>query len=70
MERIRVKSSNICSIGYDSNNSLLEIEFMNGSIYHFYGIHRNIFDGLMNAQSHGRYFASMIKNEYRYRRIE
>ena len=33
MERIRVRSSNIASIGYDNNTQVLEVEFKTASVY-------------------------------------
>ena len=35
MKRVSVQSSNICSIGYDENQSILQVEFNNGSIYNY-----------------------------------
>jgi hypothetical protein len=32
MTRVPVSSSNIASVGYDSENKILEIEFVNGNI--------------------------------------
>ena len=63
MERTAVQSSNIISIGYDSNSSTLELEFKNG-IYQYFGVPQNIFDDLMNAGSKGSYFLQNIKNTY------
>lgn len=65
MERIPVSSSNIASIGYDHSNQILEVEFNNGRIYHYYSIPRHQYDNLMNAASHGKYLASEIIGTYR-----
>lgn len=70
MERQYVSSSNIASIGYDANNMVLEVEFLNGSIYQYYDVPQIIYDGLMAADSHGKYLAAYIKKGgYRYTRI-
>lgn len=70
MKRQYVSSSNIASIGYDADNMVLEVEFLNGSIYQYYDVPQIIYDGLMAADSHGKYLAAYIKKGgYRYTRI-
>lgn len=59
--RNSVESSNIKSIGYDSENEILEIEFNLGVVYQYFGVPQNEYDTLMNADSHGRYFDRNIK---------
>lgn len=61
MERQYVSSSNIASIGYDPDNMVLEIEFLNGAVYQYYGVPQSIYDGLMAADSHGKFLADYIK---------
>ena len=69
MQRTAVKSSNIASIGYDSDTQTLEIEFMNGSIYQYFDVPRSQYEALMGAGSLGEYFNSNIKGYYRYARL-
>ena len=69
MDRTQVNSSNIASIGYDSHNHILEVEFHNGSIYHYLNVPASIYDELMEANSHGKYLNSMIKGTYQYQRV-
>jgi hypothetical protein len=38
MNRQRVESSNIAAIGYESASATLEVEFMNGTLYEYYGV--------------------------------
>lgn len=66
MQRHSVSSSNISSIGYE--NGILEIEFHGNRIYQ-YNVPQSVYDGLMSASSHGKYFAEHIKNFYRPIRI-
>ena len=42
MERIRVKSGTIRSIGYDESTKILEIEFQQGGIYRYFGLKKNL----------------------------
>ena len=68
MFRHPVISSNIASIGYE--NSTLEVEFTNGSIYHYFNIPMNVYQGLMSASSHGQYLDLHIKKAgYSYTQI-
>lgn len=69
MERAPVESSNIVSIGYDSDNETLEIEFLNGSIYQYYDVPEYVFQELMSASSHGSYLAANIKGTYSYSKV-
>jgi hypothetical protein len=69
MIRKPVISSNLSSVGYDSETNTLEIEFNNFTIYQFFGVPESIYKGLINAISHGKYFHAQIKNIYQYRKI-
>jgi len=55
MNRRNVQSSNIASIGYDSQKQILEVEFHQGSIYRYYDVPEIVYNGLMSATSHGQY---------------
>ncbi|WP_300579095.1 KTSC domain-containing protein [Phenylobacterium sp.] len=69
MERQSVKSSNLKSIGYDAADETLEVEFKNGTVYHYYNVPHSIHESLMSATSHGSYLNDHVKNRYKYRRI-
>lgn len=70
MTRQRVSSSNIASIGYDAVQSILEVEFLNGAVYRYYDVPEVVYNGLMAADSHGKYFNAYIKwGPYRYEKI-
>lgn len=69
MKREHVKSSNIESIGYDSNSQTLEIAFLNSSVYQYFDVPERIFEELMGADSQGKYLASNIKGYYRYSKV-
>ena len=69
MERQRVSSSNIVSIGYDSSTSVLEIEFHGGRVYQYYDVPEEEYDSLMDASSHGKYLNKHIKGKYGYSEI-
>ena len=64
MERVPLSSSNLQSVGYDSETGILEIEFKTGSIYQYSGVPTDEYLSMMNAPSQGRYFNANIKNRY------
>lgn len=61
MERQPVSSSDLLSVGYEEESQILEIEFLKGGIYQYYGVPIDIYNGLMNAGSKGSYFHQNIK---------
>ncbi len=67
--RISVKSSNITSIGYDEDSGTLEMEFHGGAVYQYFDVPFIVYDGLMEADSHGKYLAKHIKGQYRFVRV-
>ncbi len=66
MERTPVISSNIAAIGYNEDNQVLEIEFNNGSVYQYSDVPSSERDGIMSAESKGRYFHANIRERYPY----
>ena len=69
MKRQSVESSNLASIGYDAENEILEIEFNHGGVYQYFDVSENVYEELMNADSHGRYFIHNIKDDYDYQKM-
>lgn len=66
MERIPVTSTNICSVGYDTDNQLFEVEFNSGAVYQYTNVPLGEYEGLLNSDSKGKYFNANIKNRYSY----
>jgi hypothetical protein len=64
VERIHVNSSTIRSIGYDARSAILEIEFQSGTIYHYTGVPCDVYNGMMTADSKGRYFNAHIRDRF------
>lgn len=70
MNRTPVSSSNLAAIGYDADQHILEVEFVNGSVYQYSNVPIHIYQGLMNADSHGIYFNAYVKKAgYSYQEI-
>jgi hypothetical protein len=66
---IEVESSNLSGVDYDDWSGTLTIAFHGGRVYRYFGVPYSIFDGLMSAESHGKYFHAHIRDKYRFRRI-
>ena len=69
MDRVPVSSSNLAAVGYDPANVTLEVEFLNGALYQYFDVPAHEHQGLMQAPSHGKYFAANIRNTYQYARL-
>ena len=69
MERTRVSSSNIRSIGYDPEDETLEVEFVNGGIYQYFGVPQQLYERFMAASSKGQFFSAHIRDKFRTKKI-
>jgi len=68
MIRRHVVSSNVASIGYE--NGILEVEFNDGSVYHYFGATEGLFYEFLNAPSKGQFVHYVLKkHNYPYRRV-
>ena len=56
-------SSSIIHADYFEDKNTMEIKFTNGGTYHYPDCHKSHFDGLIAAESPGKYFHSMIRNK-------
>ena len=68
MQRHHLRSGVLASAGYDEDARTLEIEFTSGSVYRYYEVPPDVYDGLRAAESHGEYFSHHIRDEYPYER--
>ena len=69
MEMTNVDSSNVESVGYDENSSTLQVEFKNGGMYQYFDVPEDVFIGLRDADSVGKYLNANIKGTYRYSKV-
>lgn len=78
MNRLPVESSNIASVGYDSDTRTLEVEFRGGKtkpsrIYQYYDVPFYVYNDLLNGgfTSTGRYFnEAIVKGGYKYQEVK
>jgi hypothetical protein len=64
-----VESSNIAAIDYEDSIDRLRVYFHSGYAYDYFGVPKNIVNGLMTASSVGRYFHQNIRNKYDYQQV-
>lgn len=67
MNRRPVDSNIIKSVGYDSNNMILEIEFKTDKVYQYYSVPVHVYTELMQSTSIGTYFSRNVKNSFTYK---
>lgn len=70
MELIPVTSSNVSAIGYDADTQTLGIKFSSGTVYHYAGVPKDVYDDFVNAESIGRFFAMNIRSHYEHAKVE
>ena len=68
MYREPVVSSNVAAIGYDPDEEILEVEFLNRSIYWYYDVPEEVYGDFMMASSKGKYMWDHIRDIYEYER--
>lgn len=67
IEMIPIVSSNIESYGYDPENKLLKIKFVNSeSVYCYDDVQEATAEGFRHSGSPGQYFRVNIKGVYRF----
>ena len=70
MERKKVSSSQIRSVGYDASAQLLEVELSDGSIWQYSKVPGEVQRRFMAAQSMVSYYRDNIEEDYSRRRIK
>lgn len=63
MQRNKVESSNILSIGWENNT--MEVEFKSGDIYSYSDIPESEYKTFLNQKSKGAYLATVISKKYK-----
>ena len=64
-----VASTNLQSVGYDQGTQTLEVQFVSGRVYQYYGVPENMHTLLMQARSKGQFFNTNIRNSFPFSRV-
>ena len=66
----RLTSSNLAAAKYEPEDMALFVVFTNGGHYLYSGVPQDVYDGLIEAESAGRYFHREIRNNYPAMKVE
>ena len=66
---LAVDSSLLASVFYQGSESVLQLEFRDGAIYHYFDVPLDVYDYLIAADSKGAYFNSRIRGRFRHLRL-
>lgn len=67
----KVSSSNVDSVGYEEEKSILGVIFKNGSEYHYFNVPKNVYEKLLKSSSIGKFLNTLIKEKgYKYIKIK
>jgi hypothetical protein len=70
MDRRKVSSSSIRSVGYDERNRVLEVEFNDGRINQYSGVSAEVHRRLMSAPSIVSYFRDNLEEAFTAKRVK
>jgi YD repeat-containing protein len=70
MERKKVNSSSIRSVGYDERSRVLEVEFNDGRINQYTGLSPEVHRRLMSAPSIVSYFRDNVEESFPAKRVK
>jgi hypothetical protein len=66
---VRATSTLLATLAYDAVESILQIEFCDGSIYCYFAVPEAVYHDLLTAESLGSHFNRQIRTCYRYARL-
>jgi len=69
MQRKRVNSSKLRSVGYDEASKTLEVEMSNGQVTQYVGVYPEVYRRFMAAPNPTAFFDDKIDEEYTGRRV-
>ena len=69
MQRKRVNSSKVRSVGYEEATKTLEVEMSNGQVFQYTGVYPEVYRRFMAAPNPTSFFDDKIAEEYTAKRI-
>jgi len=69
MERKRVNSPKVRSIGYDEKRQTLEVELSDGQVYQYVKVYPEVYRQFMAAPNPSSFYDDKIAEEYTGRRV-
>ena len=69
MQRKRVNSSKVRSVGYDEKSQVLEVELSNGQVYQYVKVYPEVYRQFMAAPNPTTFYDDKIAEDYTGRRV-
>ena len=69
MERKRVNSSKVRSVGYDEKRQTLEVELTNGQVFQYVKVYPEVYRRFMAAPNPTSFYDDKIAEDYTGRRV-
>jgi hypothetical protein len=70
MKPVVVESTTLITVAYDADHMILQLEFRDQTIYHYFGVPVDLYRGLLAAPSKGHYFNQRIRDRFPYFRLQ
>lgn len=70
MEKVPVQSKGIDWIAYDEAAQMLYVHFGSSRTYRYFDVPPEVYDWLLRAPSKGKFVNRLVKDRYRYERLE
>ena len=65
-----VQSTTLAVIAYDEGQQKLHLQFRDRTIYTYFDVPADIFQGLLHARSAGKYFNAYVRGQFAYERAQ
>jgi len=65
----RRSSSSVVSVGYDADDQKLELEYVNGGVYQYFGVPDFVHRRLLTSNSPGAFVNAVVKPNYEFREV-
>ena len=63
---VPLHSTTLVAATYDACQRHLQLEFRGGAVYRYFQVPATLYQGLLRADSHGRYFNRWIRGRFPY----
>jgi hypothetical protein len=64
-----LESRMLAAAAYDAGRQILYLRFRSGDVYRYFDFPEAPYRELLEAESHGHYFLTHIRNQFRYERL-
>jgi hypothetical protein len=66
MQTVAVDSAILAAIAYDAPSELLQLAFRDRTIYQYFNVPADVYEGFLRAPSKGSYFNHAIRGKFPY----